>query len=177
MYSAIFASWGKITNFTVSATVNKLQLSWPILPLGNKIIFPRTCACFKNVNINSRGNLYFCSTWALWWHYSSTTMHLALPVQKTCACIANVACPWFQLGVINKFVHILFLPPCRIPGNKWALDMAKLNLVTNYLVVGLTEELGDFIAVMEATLPRFFSGATELFEAGKGRAGLYQYFI
>jgi heparan sulfate 2-O-sulfotransferase HS2ST1 len=33
-------------------------------------------------------------------------------------------------------------------------------------VVGITEELGDFIAVLEATLPRFFTGATELFNTG-----------
>ena len=55
----------------------------------------------------------------------------------------------------------------RIPGNKWALDMAKHNLVSNYLVVGVTEELGDFVAVLEAALPRFFNGATELYNSGE----------
>jgi len=44
--------------------------------------------------------------------------------------------------------------------------MAKYNLVNNYLVVGMTEDLGAFIAVMEAVLPRFFTGAMELFSAG-----------
>ncbi len=55
----------------------------------------------------------------------------------------------------------------RIPGNRWALERAKYNLVNSYLLVGLTEELGDFVAVLEATLPRFFAGATELYNSGQ----------
>lgn len=55
----------------------------------------------------------------------------------------------------------------RIPGSRWALETAKYNLVHNYLVVGLTEELGDFIAVLEAALPRFFAGATDLYNNGE----------
>ena len=55
----------------------------------------------------------------------------------------------------------------RIPGNRWALERAKYNLVNSYLLVGLTEELGDFVAVLEATLPRFFAGATELYNSGR----------
>ena len=54
----------------------------------------------------------------------------------------------------------------RIPGNKWALEEAKRNLVNNYFVVGVTEELADFVAVLEASLPRFFEGATEYFNSG-----------
>ena len=56
---------------------------------------------------------------------------------------------------------------CRIPGNHWALDMAKFNLVNNYLLVGVTEHLGDFIAVLEALLPRFFTGALDLYNTGR----------
>ncbi|XP_074655242.1 heparan sulfate 2-O-sulfotransferase 1-like isoform X2 [Tubulanus polymorphus] len=56
---------------------------------------------------------------------------------------------------------------CWVPGNRWALDQAKYNLVNNYLVVGITEELGDFVAVLEVTLPRFFKGATELYNTGR----------
>jgi heparan sulfate 2-O-sulfotransferase HS2ST1 len=56
---------------------------------------------------------------------------------------------------------------CWIPGNRWALEQAKQNLINNYLVVGVTEELGDFVAVLEATLPRFFAGATELYNSGR----------
>ncbi|XP_076454869.1 heparan sulfate 2-O-sulfotransferase 1-like isoform X2 [Babylonia areolata] len=56
---------------------------------------------------------------------------------------------------------------CWTPGSQWALEQAKQNVLTNYLLVGVTEELGDFIAVLEATLPRFFRGATQLFNNGR----------
>ncbi|XP_070175601.1 heparan sulfate 2-O-sulfotransferase 1-like [Littorina saxatilis] len=56
---------------------------------------------------------------------------------------------------------------CWIPGNHWALEQAKQNVLMNFLLVGVTEELGDFIAVLEATLPRFFVGATQLFNNGR----------
>lgn len=54
----------------------------------------------------------------------------------------------------------------RSPGNKWALEQAKRNLVEKYLLVGITEEIGDFIAILEATVPRIFKGATKLFTEG-----------
>lgn len=49
----------------------------------------------------------------------------------------------------------------RKPGSPWALQQAKHNLVNHYLVVGVTEEMLDFISVLEASLPRLFKGATE----------------
>ncbi|CAH1957078.1 unnamed protein product [Acanthoscelides obtectus] len=52
---------------------------------------------------------------------------------------------------------------CWKPGNKWALQEAKKNLVTNYFLVGVTEELEDFIVILERSLPRMFKGATEHF--------------
>lgn len=54
----------------------------------------------------------------------------------------------------------------REPGNQWALQKAKDNLVNNYLVVGVTERLTEFVEVMEAVLPRYFKGATKKFLAG-----------
>ncbi|XP_047987686.1 heparin sulfate O-sulfotransferase [Leguminivora glycinivorella] len=50
---------------------------------------------------------------------------------------------------------------CWKPGNRWALEQAKHNLMNHYLLVGVTEEMLDFITVLEATLPRLFKGATE----------------
>lgn len=38
---------------------------------------------------------------------------------------------------------------------------AKKNLVNNYLLVGVTDELADFISILEHTVPRIFKGATE----------------
>lgn len=55
---------------------------------------------------------------------------------------------------------------CRNVGSRWALEQAKYNLVNEYLLVGVTEELEDFIMILEAALPRFFKGATELYRTG-----------
>lgn len=46
------------------------------------------------------------------------------------------------------------------------MEQAKYNLVNEYLLVGVTEELEDFIMLLEAVLPRFFRGATELYRTG-----------
>ena len=56
---------------------------------------------------------------------------------------------------------------CRVPGSRWALEQAKHNLLNKYLVVGITEDLGDFIAMLEVILPRFFKGASDLYINGK----------
>nr|XP_032829074.1 heparan sulfate 2-O-sulfotransferase 1-like [Petromyzon marinus]XP_032829075.1 heparan sulfate 2-O-sulfotransferase 1-like [Petromyzon marinus] len=56
---------------------------------------------------------------------------------------------------------------CWNPGNRWALEQAKTNLLSEYLLVGVTEELEDFIMLLEAALPRFFKGATSHYRSGK----------
>lgn len=59
--------------------------------------------------------------------------------------------------IFNKITYL------RKPGNKWALTEAKKNLIDNYLLVGVTEELGDFISILEATIPRIFKGAADYY--------------
>ncbi|KAF6728682.1 Heparan sulfate 2-O-sulfotransferase 1 [Oryzias melastigma] len=56
---------------------------------------------------------------------------------------------------------------CWNVGSKWALEQAKYNLLNEFLLVGVTEELEDFVMILEAALPRFFRGATELYRTGK----------
>lgn len=51
---------------------------------------------------------------------------------------------------------------CFVPGSQWALDQAKRNLVSEYFLVGLTEELESFVEMLEISLPRFFEGALDL---------------
>lgn len=55
---------------------------------------------------------------------------------------------------------------CWEPGSRWALERAKANLLEHYLLVGLTEAIDEFVAVLEAVLPKFFAGATETFING-----------
>ncbi|CAN7994262.1 unnamed protein product [Ixodes hexagonus] len=61
---------------------------------------------------------------------------------------------------------------CWIPGNPWALEQAKHNLINSYFAVGLTEELQDFVALLEVSFPRIFKGATAKFLTGTGRMTL-----
>lgn len=64
--------------------------------------------------------------------------------------------------IFSFFTNLSF----RNVGSRWALDQAKYNLVNEYFLVGVTEELEDFIMLLEAALPRFFRGATELYRSG-----------
>nr|SVE70499.1 EOG090X088H [Daphnia similis]SVE71123.1 EOG090X088H [Daphnia similis]SVE71754.1 EOG090X088H [Daphnia similis]SVE72382.1 EOG090X088H [Daphnia similis] len=55
---------------------------------------------------------------------------------------------------------------CWTPGSTWAFEQAKNNLVKNYLVVGVTEQMEEFVAVLEATIPNLFKGALKLYRKG-----------
>ncbi|XP_045117074.1 heparan sulfate 2-O-sulfotransferase 1-like isoform X2 [Portunus trituberculatus] len=55
---------------------------------------------------------------------------------------------------------------CWVPGSTWALELAKHNLVHNYFLVGVTEELEEFVAMLEYSLPRMFRGALDLYVSG-----------
>ncbi|XP_002730809.1 heparan sulfate 2-O-sulfotransferase 1-like [Saccoglossus kowalevskii] len=55
---------------------------------------------------------------------------------------------------------------CWRPGSQWALEQAKNNLVQHYFLVGVTEQLDEFIGVLEASLSTMFRGASERFQTG-----------
>lgn len=52
---------------------------------------------------------------------------------------------------------------CRNP-SELALQQAKLNVIRNYLLVGVTEELEDFLIVLERLLPEFFTGILKIYK-------------
>nr|CAG4651931.1 EOG090X088H [Triops cancriformis] len=72
---------------------------------------------------------------------------------------------------VNLWLQVPFFcghaAECWIPGNQWALEQAKRNLIDHYFVVGVTEEMEDFVAVLEAALPRLFHGALQLYRTGQ----------
>lgn len=52
---------------------------------------------------------------------------------------------------------------CWRPGNRWALEQAKRNVLEHYFLVGVTEALPDFLQLLEASLPRIFRGSLQLY--------------
>ncbi|KAG8182017.1 hypothetical protein JTE90_013949 [Oedothorax gibbosus] len=72
---------------------------------------------------------------------------------------------------VNMWLQVPFFcghhAECWVPGSEWALGQAKRNLAEHYLLVGVTEELQDFIALLEAALPQYFRSATNMFIEGK----------
>lgn len=53
-------------------------------------------------------------------------------------------------------------------GNNRALEQAKSNLINYYLLVGLSDQMRDFIELLELLLPSFFHGALENFDSLDG---------
>nr|XP_039262057.1 heparan sulfate 2-O-sulfotransferase 1-like [Styela clava] len=56
---------------------------------------------------------------------------------------------------------------CQKVGSRWALKEAKRNLVTKYLLVGITEKLHDFIMLLENMMPQMFEGLSEQYHKDK----------
>jgi len=57
------------------------------------------------------------------------------------------------------------------PGNAWALDRAKANLIDKYWLVGVTDELEAFVDILEWVLPDFFKGAGDLYRKEGAEGG------
>ncbi|EDW27293.1 GL21106 [Drosophila persimilis] len=53
---------------------------------------------------------------------------------------------------------------CWEPGSDWALDQAKRNLVNEYFLVGVTEQMYEFVDLLERSLPRIFHGFREHYQ-------------
>lgn len=52
---------------------------------------------------------------------------------------------------------------------EWALQTAIRNVDKHYLVVGVTEQFGDFVGALEHMLPSYFKGGNQFFQReGKG---------
>lgn len=50
-------------------------------------------------------------------------------------------------------------------------------MLQRYLVVGATEEMEDFVLVLEVLLPRFFKGGSKIYKSGKLVSFLLQYYV
>ncbi|XP_061125600.1 uronyl 2-sulfotransferase a isoform X3 [Syngnathus typhle] len=55
-------------------------------------------------------------------------------------------------------------PKCREPG-PWALERAKQNVLENYLLVGILEELEDVLLLLERLLPHYFTGVINIYKS------------
>jgi len=53
---------------------------------------------------------------------------------------------------------------CWEPGSQWALDRAKQNVLEHYFLVGTTENLSQFVEVLENEIPAIFEGSYEKFQ-------------
>ena len=48
------------------------------------------------------------------------------------------------------------LAPCWDTGSQWALERAKSNLVNEYFLVGMNEQMGQFVEMLEVHVPHIF---------------------
>ncbi|XP_035279781.1 uronyl 2-sulfotransferase a isoform X1 [Anguilla anguilla] len=55
-------------------------------------------------------------------------------------------------------------PQCREPG-LWALERAKQNVLENFLLVGVLEELEDVLLLLERLLPHFFTDVLNIYKS------------
>ncbi|KAK2884127.1 hypothetical protein Q8A67_017764 [Cirrhinus molitorella] len=55
-------------------------------------------------------------------------------------------------------------PQCREPG-VWAVERAKQNVIENFLLVGILEELEDVLLLLERLLPHYFSDVLTIYKS------------
>lgn len=57
------------------------------------------------------------------------------------------------------------LAPCWDTGSQWALERAKLNLVNEYFLVGMNEQMGQFVEMLEVHVPHIFKGGSAVYKS------------
>jgi len=55
-------------------------------------------------------------------------------------------------------------PECKVMGSRAALEKAKFNAEKYFSVIGLSEDFQSSLFVMEHYLPRYFMGASQLYQ-------------
>jgi len=68
-------------------------------------------------------------------------------------------------------IYLYFIILCiivhfnRIPGSDWALQQAKRNILEKYTLVGVTEQMPEFLQMLELVVPGgMFRNASEHFK-------------
>lgn len=67
-----------------------------------------------------------------------------------------------------------FSSVCKREPGVWALERAKQNVLENYLLVGILEELEDVLLLLERLLPHYFTGVLNIYKS-PGRQLLQKY--
>lgn len=59
---------------------------------------------------------------------------------------------YYSLCILSLLcvIKILFH---RIPGSEWALQQAKRNVLEKYTLVGVTEQMGEYLQMLELVIP------------------------
>ncbi|RMX54569.1 hypothetical protein pdam_00004589 [Pocillopora damicornis] len=129
-----------------------------------RIIYNRVGKCGSRTMIQLMISLTGKLNYTVIGSTKNNILHLNLREQTFDECVKNemkeCVDPQRILYIIPYFCgHEAF---CRRP-TELALRQAKINVIKNYLVVGVTEELEDFLFVLERLLPEFFSGVLNIY--------------
>lgn len=60
---------------------------------------------------------------------------------------------------------LTFSSLCNREPGVWALERAKQNVLENYLLVGILEELEDVLLLLERLLPHYFTGVLNIYKS------------